>query len=184
VRRPHVRPPRHRNPQRAVRTAFQGVERRAHSAGGVPGRSQEAAPLGWPTLLVRGARRRCPACGTRGLFTRWVRMAERCPGCGMRFEREEGFFLGVYFMNITLTQIVLMAYVAVAFVLTLPDPPMVAVLAGAAVVCTVVPVVAYPACRTLWTAVHLGMQPLEPAEQADAAAFRFERGDATPPPAG
>ena len=107
-------------------------------------------------------------------------MVERCPGCGMRFEREEGFFLGVWFLNLLLSQLAVIAYVALAFALTLPDAPMVAVLAGAAVVCVVVPVVAYPVCRTLWTAVHLGMQPLEPAEQADAAAFRFERGDAGP----
>ena len=105
-------------------------------------------------------------------------MAEHCPGCGMRFEREEGFFLGVYFMNITLTQLVLMAYVAAAFAWTLPDPPMAGVLAGAAAIAVAVPVLLYPACRTLWAAVHLGMQPLEPEEQADAAAFRFERGDA------
>jgi uncharacterized protein (DUF983 family) len=177
MRRPHVRP---RTPVHSVRKSVHGVDAGAHRVH--PGPSDPAA-IGWPTLLARGARRRCPACGTGGLFTRWVRMVERCPGCGMRFEREEGFFLGVYFLNITLTQLVLMAYVAVAFVLTLPDPPMVAVLAGAAVVCVVVPVAAYPACRALWTAVHLGMQPLEPAEQADAAAFRFERGDADPPAA-
>ena len=135
----------------------------------------------WTTLTIRGVRRRCPRCGAGRLFTRWFRMAERCPGCGMRFEREEGFFLGVYFMNITLTQLVLMAYVAAAFVWTLPDPPMAAILAGAAVIAVGVPVALYPACRTLWAAVHLGMQPLEPEEQADAAAFRFERGDAAPP---
>jgi uncharacterized protein (DUF983 family) len=133
---------------------------------------------GWPTLLVRGTRRRCPACGAGHLFRRWVQMEEQCPGCGMRFAREEGFFLGVYFMNITLTQLVLMAYVAVAFGLTLPDAPLGGILAGAAVLAVAVPIACYPACRTLWAAVHLGMQPLEPAEQADAAAFRFERGDA------
>jgi hypothetical protein len=105
-------------------------------------------------------------------------MVERCPGCGMRFEREEGFFLGVYFLNIVLTQAVLMAYVALAFVRTLPDPPMAGILAGAAAIAITVPVALYPGCRTLWAAVHLGMQPLEPEEQADAAAFRFERGDA------
>ena len=143
--------------------------------------SLQPTPIGWPTLVLRGLRRRCPSCATGHLFTRWVRMVERCPGCGMRFEREEGFFLGVYFLNITLTQLVLMAYVAAAFVWTLPDPPMAAILAGAAAIAVAVPVALYPACRTLWAAVHLGMQPLEPEEQADAAAFRFERGDAAPP---
>jgi uncharacterized protein (DUF983 family) len=169
-----------RRPQiHSVRRRAHGVDRTAQRTPPRPV-SLQPAPIGWPTLVVRGLRRRCPQCGTGHLFTRWLRMAEHCPGCGMRFEREEGFFLGVYFMNITLTQLVLMAYVAVAFVCTLPDPPMAAILAGAAAIAIAVPVLLYPACRTLWAAVHLGMQPLEPEEQADAAAFRFERGDAGP----
>ncbi|MDQ3146492.1 MAG: DUF983 domain-containing protein [Actinomycetota bacterium] len=133
---------------------------------------------GWGRLALRGATMRCPACGTRHLFTRWLRMAEHCPGCGMRFEREEGFFLGVYFMNITLTQVVLMAYIAAAFGLSIPDPPLLAILGGAGALAVIVPFLCYPMSRTLWAAVHFGMQPLEPHEEADAAAFRFERGDA------
>jgi uncharacterized protein (DUF983 family) len=170
-----MRRPVRRAPIHAVRNRAHPPSAISHRGPGVP---LQPAPLGWPTLVVRGLRRRCPSCGTGHLFSRWVRMVERCPGCGLRFEREEGFFLGVYFLNITLTQVVLMAYVTVAFVVTLPDPPMAAVLA------ILVPVTIYPACRTLWAAVHLGMQPLEPEEQADAAAFRFERGDAGPPPDG
>jgi Protein of unknown function (DUF983) len=105
-------------------------------------------------------------------------MAEHCPGCGMRFEREEGFFLGVYFMNITLTQVALVAYIGAAFALTIPDPPLLAILGGAVALSVVVPLGCYPVSRTLWAAVHYGMQPLEPHEEADAAVFRFERGDA------
>jgi uncharacterized protein (DUF983 family) len=146
--------------------------------------SLEPAPIGWGTLVLRGVRRRCPLCGAGHLFTGWVRMVDRCPGCGMRFEREEGFFLGVWFLNVTVTQALLMAYVALALVWTMPDPPMAALLAGAAAIAVLVPIALYPACRTLWTAVHLGMQPLEPEEQAEAAAFRFERGDAAAPPTG
>jgi uncharacterized protein (DUF983 family) len=141
------------------------------------------APATWGVMLRRGFMKHCPRCGSGHLYRSWFRMRERCPRCGMRFEREEGFFLGVYFLNIVLTQAVLMTYVAAVFVWTIPHPPMAAILAGAAAIAVAVPVALYPACRTLWTAVHLGMQPLEPAEQADAAAFRFERGDAGPPAA-
>jgi uncharacterized protein (DUF983 family) len=133
---------------------------------------------GWATLALRGATRRCPACGAGHLFSKWLRMAEHCPGCGMRFEREEGFFLGVYFMNITLTQVALVAYIGAAFALTIPDPPLLAILGGAVALSVVVPLGCYPVSRTLWAAVHYGMQPLEPHEEADAAVFRFERGDA------
>lgn len=96
----------------------------------------------------------------------------------MRFEREEGFFLGVYFVNITLTQLAVVAYVAIAFALTLPDAPLAPILAGALAVAVTVPLACYPLSRTLWVAVHLVMQPLDPGEQAEAAALRFERGDA------
>ena len=29
----------------------------------------------------------------------WARPRVRCPNCGLRFEREEGFFTGVYLVN-------------------------------------------------------------------------------------
>ena len=134
---------------------------------------------GWGRLALRGATMRCPACGAGHLFTRWLRMDEHCPGCGMRFEREEGFFLGVYFINIFVTQIVVIAWIAAAFAVTLPDAPTPAILVGALLLAVVVPVAIYPWCRTGWAAVHLAMQPLEPDEEADAAVFRFERGDAS-----
>lgn len=96
----------------------------------------------------------------------------------MRFAREEGFFLGVYFMNITLTQLVLVAYVAGAFAATLPDPPMALLVAGAVGIAVVLPVVCHPLAQMLWIGVHLLLQPLEPAEEAEAAAVHFERADA------
>lgn len=105
-------------------------------------------------------------------------MAENCPGCGMRFEREEGFFLGVYFFNIVITQLAMVAYVAIAFALTLPDAPLAPILAGAVGIAVGVPFLCYPLSRTLWSAVHLMMQPLEPSEQAEAAATRFTSEDA------
>jgi hypothetical protein len=96
----------------------------------------------------------------------------------MRFEREEGFFLGVYFMNITLTQLALVVYVAGAFALTLPDAPMALIVVGAVMMAVGLPVVGHPVAKMLWISVHLVMQPLEPDEEAEAAAVCFERADA------
>lgn len=105
-------------------------------------------------------------------------MAERCPSCANRLEREPGFFLGAYFLNLCLTQAVLSAWIVLAFALTLPDPPIVLILAGAAAICVGVPLVGYPYAKTTWSALHLALAPLDPDEEADAAAYRFERGDA------
>jgi uncharacterized protein (DUF983 family) len=141
----------------------------------------EAGPSVW-RLLGRGVTRRCPACGSGGLFETWFRLRERCPRCAARLEREPGFFIGAYFLNFCLMQVVLGAWIVVAFAFTLPDPPMALILGVALAICVVLPVVGYPFSKTTWAAIHLAMAPLEPDEEADAAVHRFERGDAAEPP--
>lgn len=108
-------------------------------------------------------------------------MTERCPACANRLEREPGFFLGAYFLNFCLTQAVLGTWIVVAFALTLPDPPIGLILAGATAICIGVPLLGYPFARTTWSALHLALAPLDPDEEADAAVHRFERGDAGSP---
>lgn len=131
-------------------------------------------------VLGRGLARRCPNCGERRVFETWFRLAERCPACAARLEREPGFFLGAYFLNICVTQGLLVALLAGTFAVT-RDPPLVPLLAAGAAICLVVPLLAYPFTKTTWAALHLAMAPLEPDEEADAAAHRFERGDAGAP---
>src|SRR6266705_7122554 len=50
-------------------------------------------------LLVWGLCLRCPRCGARSLFRTWFAMHERCAVCGLRFEREQGYFLGAMYIN-------------------------------------------------------------------------------------
>lgn len=110
------------------------------------------------TAFGRGLLRRCARCGGGDLFERWFTMRERCPTCGLRFEREEGFFLGAFVVNFAVTEAVLALFIALAVVLTLPDPPL-PFLAGLAVVVTVVvPLIFYPWSKTIWTAVDVLMQ--------------------------
>ena len=126
-------------------------------------------------LLGRALLRRCPRCGAGGLFTRWFTMAERCPRCGMRFEREEGFFLGAYVVNFAVTEglllVLLMAYVLVQANASdgVPVLPVVLATVSAAVL---MPLVFYPVSRTIWVAVELVMRPLEIDEELDADAHR------------
>src|SRR5205809_1834111 len=50
-------------------------------------------------LLVWGLCLRCPRCGVRSLFRTWFTMHERCFACQLRFEREQGYFLGAMYIN-------------------------------------------------------------------------------------
>lgn len=53
---------------------------------------------------------RCPACGRASAFAGLYRLHETCPSCGVRFERDEGSFLGALAVGYGLAILVLVAY--------------------------------------------------------------------------
>jgi uncharacterized protein (DUF983 family) len=119
------------------------------------------------TLLRRGLHRRCPVCGQGKIFRRWVRMAERCPRCHFRFQREPGEWLGSWFLNICLAQVLVVVVLIGCVVAFYPHPP-IAVLAGLGVgVAVVFPVWFFPYSRTIWVSIDLAMRPLELDEDVD-----------------
>lgn len=91
-------------------------------------------------------------------------MRPRCLRCGIRFEREEGFFLGAFVVNFGATLVLLAAFIGVGVAVTLPHPPPGKLAAAGAVLVVVVPIFFYPISRTLWSAIDLWMKPLEAAE--------------------
>lgn len=53
---------------------------------------------------------RCPACGRASAFDGLYRLKETCSACGVRFERDEGSFLGALAVGYGFTLLVLAAY--------------------------------------------------------------------------
>lgn len=45
---------------------------------------------------------RCPRCLRGEVFSGLLRMNETCPRCGLRFEREEGYFVGAMYVSYAL----------------------------------------------------------------------------------
>lgn len=128
----------------------------------------------WFRLLGRGFTKRCPNCGGRGVYDTWFQMKDRCPSCGMRFEREEGFFVGAYLINFAVA-IVLLFLLCMGFVAVKaadPDAGATGFMVAGVLIGLLVPVVFYPFARTIWSAIDLGMTPLEPDELAEAEAAR------------
>lgn len=113
------------------------------------------------TLLRRGARRRCPVCSQRGLFRHWVRMVPECPRCGLVFGRVPGHWLGSWFLNICVVQLVVVLILIISVAATWPDPPMWIIGGATAASALVVPFVFFPYSRTIWTAIDLAMRPLD-----------------------
>jgi uncharacterized protein (DUF983 family) len=115
-------------------------------------------------MLFRGLARRCPLCGQAKLFSRWFTMVDRCPRCGLRFERIEGHWLGALGLNTIVSFAILFVVVVAGLVLSAPDFHMAPLLGAAVATAVLVPVVFFPASKTLWTAIDLLMRPPEPGE--------------------
>lgn len=103
-------------------------------------------------------------------------MKTHCPQCGMRFEREEGGFTGVYLMNFGVTLFLLWAVmmVYVGMLAAAGGEPVRAlpiVIAGA-LVAGPFPIAFYPFAKTIWVAIHLAAEPLSPDELAEAEHHR------------
>lgn len=119
------------------------------------------------TVLKRGFRRRCPVCGQKRLFRRWIVMADECPRCGLVFRRVPGQWLGSWFLNICLAQVLIVGIITVVVAVTYPDPPLGAVLVFGGIATFAFPFLFFPFSRTIWLAIDLAMRPLEFHEGVD-----------------
>lgn len=121
-------------------------------------------------MLGRALAKHCPLCGSGRLFTRWFRMKERCPGCGYLFEREEGFFLGAYVINLAIAQGLVILLAVVPLIVRLasdPDASIVPFVVGGGVGAVVGPALFYPWSKTVWTAFDLILRPVAAREPTD-----------------
>lgn len=59
--------------------------------------------------LTRAIRLRCPRCGLGPLFRGRFSMLASCPVCRLRFEREQGYFIGAIYVNYAATVITALA---------------------------------------------------------------------------
>jgi hypothetical protein len=88
----------------------------------------------------------------------------------LAWRREEGFELGAVTMNTIVTFGALTVAMAVGFVVTFPDVPVVPLVLALMVVAVVLPVLIYPFTYTMWFAFELAVHPPEEKELAAAKA--------------
>lgn len=50
-------------------------------------------------MLRAALRLRCPRCGVGKLYAKPFKMFEYCPHCQLKFEREQGYFIGAMYIN-------------------------------------------------------------------------------------
>ena len=103
------------------------------------------------TVLARAFRLRCPRCGRALLFRGWFTMDDPCPACGLRYEREQGYFVGAIYVNYALTTAVTLGTVLgldSLVGLSLASQLGIGIALGA-----LVPLVFFRYARSLWLAI-------------------------------
>ena len=65
-------------------------------------------------IIARGLANRCPNCGGQHLFKegKLFELNHACPDCGLKFEKDEGFYLGALSLNYGITVVLCLAPVA------------------------------------------------------------------------
>ena len=112
--------------------------------------------------LLRGLLRRCPRCGQGKLFKRWFTFPKTCPRCGLRFEREEGAFLGSLTINYGVTGLAFFALLVGWLAATGGRVRWLPLILASIGVVTVVPLLFYPFAKTLWAALDFLIYRTDP----------------------
>lgn len=117
---------------------------------------------GGVTSVVRGATLRCANCGSGGVFDGFFTLKSSCPSCGLRFEREEGYWLGALIVAFALTGGTFMLWFVFGMLLTWPDVPWTLFLVGGIAITAILPVVSYGWTKTMWMGIHAAFVDPEP----------------------
>jgi uncharacterized protein (DUF983 family) len=102
-------------------------------------------------VLGRAVRLRCPRCGRTPLYRGAFAMHGRCAACGLRYEREQGYFMGAIYINYAATVVVAAGSVLTAdalFGLTLAQQ-----LGLGIALAALVPLAFFRYSRSLWLSV-------------------------------
>lgn len=120
------------------------------------------------TMIGRALTRCCPRCGA-GAFSSFYNLKEHCDRCGLRFEREEGYWVGALIINTTVTFASFLILFVGGMVAFWPEVPWGAIGVVTIGVMAVLPIVFYPLSKTIWMALELSWHPLEEREIEQAA---------------
>jgi uncharacterized protein (DUF983 family) len=110
--------------------------------------------------MRRALTRRCPYCGSSGIYESYFALRGRCPRCGVRFEREEGYFLGAYALNLIAAELIgLGLALFLIFKTDLRHLSLVWQEVIAVALAIAFPVTFFPFSRTVWIAMDLIFHP-------------------------
>jgi uncharacterized protein (DUF983 family) len=116
-------------------------------------------------ILGRAVARRCPECGSSGIFRTYLHQRSSCPHCRLRLDRgEPDFFIGAYTVNLIVAELLVFFGGLGVMLWTWPEVPWNALMYGMAALMVAAPIILYPVSRQVWLALDLIFRPAEMAE--------------------
>jgi uncharacterized protein (DUF983 family) len=104
--------------------------------------------------------RRCPYCGHGGIFQNYWVLKDHCPTCGVRFEREDGYFLGGYAFNLIVAEFLGLGLALILiFQTSLRNADFMVQWVLIVVLAVIFPVLLFPYSRSAWMALDLALHP-------------------------
>ncbi|MGZ8579496.1 MAG: DUF983 domain-containing protein [Actinomycetota bacterium] len=130
-----------------------------NAPGGSPPAITEAGTF---VVLFRGLRKRCPRCGERRIWNDRFHLKPICPVCSLRFEQEEGGFLGAMVINYAVAIGVWLVVLVVTLIVTVPEVPVPSLLVMSVAALVGTPLWFYPRSKTLWAAIEFLVRRSQP----------------------
>ena len=120
-------------------------------------------------VLLRGLRKRCPRCGARDIWLTFFHPKPRCPVCDLRFEAEEGGFLGAMVVNYVFATMFWIIVLAITLIATVPFIPVAQLIIASIAILGGLPVWFYPRSKMVWAAVEFLTARSEPGYRTPTA---------------
>src|SRR6476619_6148285 len=118
-------------------------------------------------MVLRAIVRRCPNCGSKGIFASFTKLRDHCPTCGLRLQRgENDYFIGAYLLNLVAVELLFALLLAVVFITTYPNTPWALLQWGGLVLIVAGAVLCYPLSKAVWLAADLIFRPVSEKELA------------------
>lgn len=91
------------------------------------------------------------------MFSSWLTLKERCPRCHTLFEREDGYFVGGYAINLIVAEF--LAFGIVLCLILFADRSTLQLQIIGALLALGLPILFFPFSRTVWIGLDLFLHP-------------------------
>lgn len=112
-------------------------------------------------MFGRAIRKRCPRCGSGGIFRTFGELHPTCPRCALKFEREQGYWVGSMIINTIVTFGLILVVLVGGMVMLWPDIPWTPLSVATVAVAGLTPILFHPLSRTVWMAIEMSYHPSE-----------------------